>query len=486
VRVCHNVSVDFDDPNLVSAAGLVPVMALAEKAGLPDLVSEHVHVPDSAGANADLKVACLVAGMIAGADSIADMDLVRHGGLGKLFTGSRAPTTLGTHLRAFTFGHLRQLDAVASRLLVNLAGRVPALLGGAGQVAYLDIDDTIRATHGYAKQGVGYGYTKVKGLNVQVATVSTPTAAPVIAATRLRKGNTSSAHGAARLIADGLSTARKAGATGLVTVRADSAYYNHAVIAATARAGAHFSVTARMDARVTAAITRIPEDAWVGTKYPQAIWEEAEQRWISDAEVAETSYTAFTSRHKGAARHREVDRAPGQAAQPRIGASRPRRAVRHPPSPRRVHRLSLVDAGRGGLPPGPRDHRAGHRRPQGRAVGPRPLRELRRQLGVDRAGRDRVQPHPRRRDPGLDPARPSPARDHPCPADQHPRPDRQPGPAPAPAPTPGLALAGRLDRHVRGRLHPTGRRSSLTPPPDRTRNDPTWKSRADRRLPHAR
>jgi hypothetical protein len=279
VRVCHSISVDFDDPNLVSAAGLAPVMALAGKAGLPDLVREHVSVPGSAGANADLKVATLVAGMVAGADSIEDMDLVRHGGMSRIFKGSRAPTTLGTHLRAYTFGHVRQLDAVASRLVVNLAEQAP-LLDGADQVAYVDVDDTIRATHGYAKQGAGYGYTGVKGLNVQLATVSTPTAAPVIVATRLRKGNSASAHGAPRLIGEALSTAGRAGATALVTVRADSAYYHHDVVAATTRAGARFSITARMDKAVTAAITRIPESAWVSIKYPRAIWDEAEQRWI--------------------------------------------------------------------------------------------------------------------------------------------------------------------------------------------------------------
>ncbi len=297
MRVCHNVSADFDDPNLVSAAGLVPVLALAESAGLPDLVSAHVGVAGSGGANADLKVASLVAGMVAGADSIEDMDLVRHGGMPKVFTGCRAPTTLGTHLRGYTFGNVRQLDAVASRVLVNLAQQTP-LLGGADQVAYLDVDDTVRATHGYAKQGAGYGYTKVKGLNVQLATLSTPTAAPVIVGTRLRKGNTASAHGASRLIADAVSTATRAGASGVLTVRADSAYYNHDVVAAATRAGAHFSVTARMDPAVTAAISRIPDGDWVGIKYPKAIWEEAEQRWVSEAQVAETSYTAFTSRPK--------------------------------------------------------------------------------------------------------------------------------------------------------------------------------------------
>ncbi|WP_202863559.1 IS1380 family transposase [Ornithinimicrobium avium] len=133
---------------------------------------------------------------------------------------------------------------------------------------------------------------------MQVATLSTPTAAPVLAATRLRKGNSSSAHGAPRLIADAVATARRASATGTLTVRADSAYYNHDVVAAARRAGARFSLTARMDPAVTAAITRIDEDAWVDIRYPNAIWDEQEGRWVSDAQVAQISYTAFTSRKK--------------------------------------------------------------------------------------------------------------------------------------------------------------------------------------------
>ncbi len=297
MRVCHGFRAGFDEPNLIAGAGLVPVMGLAERAGLHDLVEAHVKVPGSAGSHAAVKVPALVAGMVAGADSIDDMDLLRHGAMGRVFTGLRAPSTLGTFLRAFTFGHVRQLDAVASRFLVNLA-KVTPVLAGADRVAYVDVDDTIRATHGYAKAGAGYGYSKVKGLNVLIAAVSTPTAAPVIVATRLRKGSTSSARGAARLVTDALATARKAGTTALVTLRADSAYYQFAVIDAARRAGAHFSVTARMDRAVTKAIAAIPEQAWTPIKYPRAIWDEAEGRWVSDAQVAEIGFTAFTSRRK--------------------------------------------------------------------------------------------------------------------------------------------------------------------------------------------
>jgi hypothetical protein len=295
MRSCHNLSAGFDEPNVVSCAGLIPVMTLAERAGLHDLARAQVRVPGSAGSNADVKVAALVAGMVAGADSIDAMDLLRHGGMGRVFTAGRAPSTLGTFLRAFTFGHVRQLDAMASRVLVNLAARAP-LLAGADQVAHLDIDDTIKATYGYAKQGAGYGYSKVKGLNALLAIVSTPVSAPVIAATRLRRAATNSAKRAARLVADALVTARMAGATGQVTVRCDSAYYNHDVIAAARTGGPRFSITARMDPALTRAITQIPDDAWVGIKYPHAIYDQDEHHWVSDAEVAEIGFTAFTSR----------------------------------------------------------------------------------------------------------------------------------------------------------------------------------------------
>src|SRR3954463_13115202 len=122
------VSATFDEPNLVSAAGLGPLMALAGKAGLRELADERMSVPTDKGAHAGLKLCSLVAGMAAGADSIDDLALLRHGGRGRVFTGVYAPSPLGSFLRAFTFGHVRQLDAVASRFLVDLAERT-ALLG---------------------------------------------------------------------------------------------------------------------------------------------------------------------------------------------------------------------------------------------------------------------------------------------------------------------------------------------------------------------
>jgi hypothetical protein len=289
------MSVRFDDPNLVSCAGLTAVMALAAGCGLAALLTDRLHIAAKGGANATAKVLALVAGMVAGADSISDMDLLRHGAMGRLFTDIRAPSTLGTFLRLLRFGHVRQLDAVAARFLARLAGSTP-ILTGADQIAFVDIDDTVRATYGYAKQGTGRGYTGVKGLNALLATISTPLSVPVIAATRLRKGATNSVRGAASLLADALATARRSGATGLLIVRADSAYYSHDIIAAARRAGARFSVTARLTATVTRAITTIGEQAWVPIRYPNAIFDDHEQRWVSDAEVAEIGFTAFTGR----------------------------------------------------------------------------------------------------------------------------------------------------------------------------------------------
>jgi len=300
MRVSHSfpaISTVFDDANLVSCAGLAPTMALAHRAGLGDLVADTLTLKAEGGANAHLKVPALVAGMVAGADSITDMDLLRHGGMDRLFTGVRAPSTLGTFLRTFTFGHVRQLDAVASRFLAALAKNAP-LLPGADQGCYVDIDDTIKATHGYAKQGAGYGYTGVKGLNALLAIVSTPLSAPVVAGTRLRRGGTNSARGAARFVADALVTTKACGGGGGINVRADSAYYGHDVIAAARRGGARFSITARMNPTVVKAISGISESAWIPIHYPNAIWDEDEQRLVSDAEVAEVPFTAFTSRRQ--------------------------------------------------------------------------------------------------------------------------------------------------------------------------------------------
>ena len=305
MRLLHSLArtrVSFDDPNLVSHAGLVPVMALAQRAGLTDLVAEHVTPGGECGVNAHLKVGCLVAGMAAGADSIDDMDVLRHGAMDALFGGVRAPSTLGSHLRSYTWGNVTQLEKAGREFLAELARQAP-LLPGAGTLAFIDIDSMQKRVYGHHKQGARFGHTKiqgksllVRGLNALAAVISTPIAAPVIAATRLRGGNAASARGAASLAVQAVGTARQCGCTGTIIVRLDSAYYNAAVIGAVRRHGARFSVTVPVNSSIRAAIAAIGDDAWTAIRYPRAIWDDQLDCWISDAEVAETQYTAFASK----------------------------------------------------------------------------------------------------------------------------------------------------------------------------------------------
>jgi hypothetical protein len=320
-----SLSETFDDTNLVSAAGLVPVMAIAAATGLGELAEKHLHLPGHFGANAGLKVTALVAGMVAGADSIDDMALLRHGGMKKLFAGAYAPSTLGSFLRTFTFGHVRQLDATAWRWLVRLAGTAP-IVAGIDDYALVDIDDTIKEVHGYQKQGSGFGYSGVRGLNALLGIVSTPTAAPIIIGSRLRRGAAGSPRGAKRFVADILTTVRRlrsSTATGLVLLRADSAFYGHAVVAAAHRAGAKVSITVRMDSAVKRAIGTIGEDDWTTIQYTNAILDEGTGKWISVAEVAEIPFTAFSSRTTS-------EHIPGRLVVRRIPELNPKEAAGQP------------------------------------------------------------------------------------------------------------------------------------------------------------
>ena len=288
------VSASLSDPNLIAHAGLVPALRLAEQCGLPELAASGLTVRSP---NTAVKVTSIVAGMLAGADSIDDLDVLRHGGMDRLFHDVRAPSTLGTFLRAFTHGHVWQLQSVSRRFTAALAAHTP-LLPGAEQLAFLDVDSKVKQVHGYAKQGAAFGYTKVRGLHFQAAAVSTLLAAPVIAATRLRKGSAGSGKGAASLFTEAIAAGREAGATGTIIARADSAFFAAKTIAAITRAGARFSITMPGDKTVRAAIGAIDEDNWHPIKYPNAIYDQASGEWISDAEIAETEFTAFTSKAK--------------------------------------------------------------------------------------------------------------------------------------------------------------------------------------------
>ncbi len=150
MRLLHSlakIQATFDDPNLVSRADLVPVMALAQRAGLSGLAGEHVRPAGPCGASPAVKVPGIVAGMIGGADSIDDLDLLRHGAMGALFGGVRAPSTLGSFLRSFTWGNVLQLGKVNRLLLAELARRAP-LLPGKETLAFLDIDSQQKRVYG--------------------------------------------------------------------------------------------------------------------------------------------------------------------------------------------------------------------------------------------------------------------------------------------------------------------------------------------------
>jgi hypothetical protein len=295
------VDVAFDDPNLVADAGLVPVVALAEQVGLPELVSEHVRIVDAenaAGANPAAKVMSLLAGMVAGADSIQDIDRLRRAGTGLLFDQIRAPSTLGTFLRAFTHGHVQQLNAVLRQMLIALAARAP-LLPGADQVVFVDLDSTHRQVYGYAKAGAAVGRLKgKKTLHPLLATACTPIARPVVVGVRLRRGKSADVRGAARFLAEALTTVRAIAPTAQIVVRGDAKFYTADLAAVAARYGATVSLTTGSNPSVHAAISQIPQDAWTAIHYPDAFVDEDTGELVSDAEVAETGYTAFTSQPK--------------------------------------------------------------------------------------------------------------------------------------------------------------------------------------------
>ncbi|MCX4734118.1 IS1380 family transposase [Streptomyces sp. NBC_01363] len=296
------VSAEFDDANLVAYAGLVPMMRLAERCGLARLTVGKVRLSgagNGAGAAADAKVTSIVAGMAVGADSIDDLDVLRHGAMPTLFGGIRAPSTLGTFLRAFTHGHALQLHAVHRRFLGELAVHTP-LLPGAGQMAFIDVDSTHKRVYGRTKQGAEYGRFKgTRTLHPLLATVRTPHSRPVIATVRLRRGKAADSRGAPKFVSEALATAREAGCTGTRILRADSQFYNAGVIAACRRTGAHFSITTGMNPSIKRAIAAIPDKAWQQITYPTAVPDPETGELVSDAEVAEIpAYTAFASRKK--------------------------------------------------------------------------------------------------------------------------------------------------------------------------------------------
>lgn len=295
MKASHGIAPVFDDCNLVSHAGLLPVLELAEKAGLTGLIEDASTL---AVANVAIKVRTILSGMLAGADSIDDLDVLRSGATGRVLGEVRAPSTIGTFLRLFTHGHVLQLGKVGRVLLRRLLGEVPALSGTAGGLVMVDMDDTIREVHGYAKQAAAFGYSGVRGLNALLVTITGQDAAPLVAEASLRRGNVRSGAGAGHHLARALATVRETMPQRQSLARADAAFCTHENVTAAIRGGAWFSFTIPHWKTVQAAIAGIRDDAWTKIKYTDAVRDEETGEWISDAEVAEAPFTAFVSRKK--------------------------------------------------------------------------------------------------------------------------------------------------------------------------------------------
>ena len=256
---------------------------MAQKVGLAELVETRVRLAEH-GANSGTKALSVVGAMLAGGDSIDDIALLRAGAMPELFDQTRAPSTIGTWLRAFKWSNVRELDAVTRGLLARLwaAGAGPADPAGA---LTIDVDSTICEVYGRTKQGAGFGYTKVRGYHPQLATLAET---GQVVFSRLRGGSAGAARGAKSFLTETVSRLRAAGATGPLTVRADSAFYSRAMLTTARKFGVRFSITARQDKRIKAAIEAIPESAWTPIPY-----------WLSTPEVSgadETPYTASPGR----------------------------------------------------------------------------------------------------------------------------------------------------------------------------------------------
>lgn len=295
------VVVVADDDNAVADAGLVVAARLGQALGLPGLLREHVTVPGSIGAHPDDKCLTVIHSLLAGGDCIDDVDALRAGaaaagsaaGFGNVL-GHRvaAASTVGTFLRGFGYGHARQLDVVARRLLARAvaAGAVP----GFAQHVTVDIDSTLCETFGLAKDGARQVMrTGRRGYHPLLAVLAGSRAhgrdgAGVVAHARLRRGRSNDATAAPAFISETIARLRAAGATGQIVLRADSGFYLHDVVAACRRADVRFSIAARMIGNLRATIAALPEDQWRPIDY-----------FLPGAAVTEISWTPFTQDTRG-------------------------------------------------------------------------------------------------------------------------------------------------------------------------------------------
>jgi DDE family transposase len=273
------IGVIFDDDHLVADAGLIQTATLAQHLGLKQLIDASIDLGDAPGrANVGHKAMTLIHSALAGGDSIDDAQALRAGSTESVLGHAlRAPSTLGTFLRSFTWGHARQLDRASGQLL----GRAWRAGAGPGEAPVtIDADSTICETYGLLKQGGSrFTHTGVRGYHPLLAVVAST--ADVVHA-RLRGGNANSGRGAGSFLTETFRRVRAAGATGPLTVRADSGFYSAKVVGACRRADVRFSVTVKLSKAIHKAIAEIPEGAWVPIPY-----------FLDGADVAETTYRPF-------------------------------------------------------------------------------------------------------------------------------------------------------------------------------------------------
>lgn len=272
----------FDDPSLVADAGLIVPATLLVRLGVEGVVNETVRLVDRVGgAHPGRKVLTLVASILAGGSHIDHADRLRSGATQKVLPFRvMAPSTLGTFLRAFTFGHVRQLDKVIGEVI----GRAwSAGAGPGGGAMTVDLDSTICEVHGKQKQGAAYGYTKVLGYHPLLATRA---GTGEVLHARLRKG--SSQRGHKRFVEELIARVRRAGATGALTVRADAGFWSYALIDTLNRLNVSWSITVRINPSITNAIDAIDDKAWTSITYPDG----------GEGQVAETTYVTGTGKHE--------------------------------------------------------------------------------------------------------------------------------------------------------------------------------------------
>ena len=286
------LAVTFDDPHAVANAGLLLPASLAQHLGLRELIEGGLDLGEAPGrANVGHKAMTLIHTMLAGGDSIDDAEVLRAGASQAVLGHAvLAPSTLGTFLRSFTFGHVRQLDQISREALARAWG---AGAGPGEEEFKIDLDSTICEAYGPLKQGVGFGYTKVRGYHPLLATGAE---GGEVLHCRLRGGSANTQRGAAGFLSETFSRVREAGATGQLVMRADSGFYSRKVVSACRRQGVRFSITARMNHSLQKLIAAIPEEFWTPIPYWSSTGTfgvDLAGHPISGADVAEVPYQAF-------------------------------------------------------------------------------------------------------------------------------------------------------------------------------------------------